>query len=96
MKALREMILFFHGLAGLCFGWLWGMRAGFWAGATALVAGCNIGLIVGFLVSRLPGALRLLNADISRRLRFLAGLFVVCGLTAGVVFWSLCFHCVHD
>jgi len=92
---IAEMIILFHGLTGLCAGWIWGARLGILSETAASLTGCILGLITGFLVSRLSRSVRLVNADIRTKYRVVAALVAFSGVATGIAFWSACFNCVH-
>jgi hypothetical protein len=96
MTRLAEIIALFHALVGLCAGWIWGARSGVASGIGFSLAGCALGLVTGFLVSRLPRACGLIRQSIAPKFRFLAFLFAICGFVAGVAFWLACINCVRE
>lgn len=94
MIHLREWIALFHGLIGLCAGWLTGSSRGVMLGVGLAAAGAVLGWFAGFLAGCLPKSIRLTAANIPRKHRVLAMLFSVCGVGLSLAFWSACLNCV--
>lgn len=94
MMQWPEVVALFHGLVGLCAGWLAGSSRGALMGISLAIVGAVLGWFAGFLAGYLPKAVRLIVANIPRKHRVLATVFAVCGLGAGIVFWSTCLNCV--
>src|SRR6266404_1820840 len=75
----RETVSLFHALAGLCVGWLWGVRQGVLRGIGALLGGCIVGFIVGYLMAHMPQEVHAATTSISRRHRLLGTLLAISG-----------------
>jgi len=90
----RETVSLFHALAGLCVGWLWGVRQGVLRGIGALLGGCIVGFIVGYLMAHMPQEVHAATTSISRRHRLLGTLLAISGYLVwvglGVAFWWFC------
>lgn len=93
MMRFADIAILFHGLTGLCAGWLLGSRQSVPLAFVLAALGCATGIAAGFLIGRLPKAVRLVGARIPRKYRVLATLFAMCGLGVGVAFWTACLHC---
>ncbi len=94
MIGFAEIILLFHSLTGLCAGWILGERRGILTGLAMASIGCAIGMGAGFLIARVPKAVRLAKARIPRKQRLLATLYTVFTVGLGIAFWSAFIHCV--
>jgi hypothetical protein len=87
-----DLICLFHGLTGLCVGWIYGANAGVLPGVVASGAGLIGGIITGFLVGHLPRAVRMTWENNSRKYRWLAGGFGLVGFAMGFAFWWACLN----
>ena len=95
MMSAADMVSLFHGLAGLCVGWIWAAPAGAFAGIATAMMGFTGGIITGFLVGRLPRAVQMSRKDGSRKYRFLAGLLGILGSAMGIAFWWISVSVMH-
>lgn len=95
MSRFSDIAVLFHGLIGLCAGWLIGAQSGWLAGLLGAPLGCTAGLFAGFLVCRVPKALRLMVQKSSPKHRMLATVFAIGGLGVGIAFWSVCLNCAN-
>ncbi|HYG24259.1 MAG TPA: hypothetical protein VEH04_15885 [Verrucomicrobiae bacterium] len=96
MSRFSDMAVLFHGLIGLCAGWLYGAQTGWVAGLIAAPLGCTAGLLAGFLISRTPQAFRLMVRNIPPKHRLLATVFALSSVGLGIAFWSACINCASQ
>jgi hypothetical protein len=90
-----DLVCLFHGLAGLCVGWIWAAPVGAFAGIAIAVVGFTAGIITGFLVGRLPRAVQMSRKEGTRKCRLLAGLLGILGSTMGIAFWWFSVSVMH-
>jgi hypothetical protein len=95
MIGFAEITLLFHSLTGMCAGWMFGSRHGVISGLALGLAGTLIGMAAGFLIARMPKAIRLVSMRIPGKYRVLATLYTVFTFGFGVAFWSAFIHCVE-
>jgi hypothetical protein len=93
MNRFEELAILFHSLIGLCAGWMLGARHSFVFGLLMASVGCAAGFVAGFLMSRIPKALRLIRTDAPMKHRCLATAYALSGVGLGLAFWSACINC---
>ena len=93
MNRFEELAMLFHSLIGLCAGWMLGARHSVLMGLLAASVGCAAGFVAGFLVSRVPRAVRMMRGGEPVKHRWLATAYALCGVGLGIAFWSACISC---
>jgi len=87
---LPDLICLFHGLSGMCFGWMNGVRTNALSGLFLSAAGLLAGIVTGFFLGRLHRAMRLALPPHRPTERLFAGTFSLLGVVFGAAFWWVC------
>jgi|SRR5581483_35248 len=92
MNPIRQMVILFHGLAGLSIGFFTA-TAGVWVRAILAAGGCAFGLIAALMMCYMPGMI-LSAAGTIRHNRGLTVLLSLCAhlvwIGVAVSFWWIC------
>jgi NhaP-type Na+/H+ or K+/H+ antiporter len=85
-----DLICLFHALAGMCIGWMSGARTGTLMALLLACGGLAAGLITGFLLGRLPRAIRITRGEVPPKHRMFAAVLGFSSVALGAVFWWTC------